>query len=126
MRFSLILLHILLGFTAFADCPNLSGNFLCPAYGPTQPASPMTVTQTETNGVTTYVYAFPNLGTSSSSASSDGLIEDNLLKFCDNDKLYLGEIAGDHAGEVQTHFIDAQGNYVVLIQGKIVQDCVRQ
>jgi hypothetical protein len=126
MKFLVLLLSGCFGMNAFADCPNLSGVFLCPAYGTSQPADTMTVTQAVTNGVTTYTYAFQTLGTSTSSASPAGIIDQGMLKFCDNNKLYLGEISGAHAGLVQAHFIDPQGDYVVTLQGATVQDCKLQ
>lgn len=123
------LFSFLLFFTALNvdACPNFSGKFNCPAYGSSQPASVMIVTQSEDKDrVTTYSYTFDIDPTpSDSKASPNGLIDDGMLKFCSKNRLYLGEISGANAGTVQTHFIDDDGAYVVILKGKVVQKCTK-
>jgi hypothetical protein len=110
------------------SCPNLSGTFECPAYGTQQPASHMTVTQSETAaGVTTYAYAFdiypgdPSL----SSANTAGMMDQGSLKFCNGDKLFIGEVSGPSSGTVQYHYLNANGDYVVVRADHEVMHCVK-
>jgi hypothetical protein len=112
--------------SALISCPDLSGTFNCPAYGTHQPASLMSVYQTETAGVTSYEYVFDfNPAPSFSRASPNGLIDAGMLKFCSATTLYLGTITGTSAGAVQSHFLNENGDYVVIRGGTEVMHCTK-
>jgi hypothetical protein len=113
-----------LALAASLTCPNLSGSYNCPAYGTSQPASHMSVTQTDTGGVTTYSYLFDfSSAPSYSSASVAGMIDAGMLKFCSATTLYLGNITGTSAGAVQAHFLNLNGDYVVSRGDREVMHC---
>ena len=123
----MFLIQLLLTSTlAHAACPDLSGTFNCPAYGP-QPASKLVVTQSTQNDVTTYTYTFdfdPS-HPSSSDYTEAGKIENDQLKFCYDKNIFIGETTGKNPGSVQTHFLNAAGDYVVTRKGKEVMHCVK-
>lgn len=118
-----------------AACPNLSGNYICPARK-TQPSSPMVVTQSEdASSVTTYSYLFQFSPTPAlSRASEKGEFSDGFIYSCDKDGLWiLPEILPEKT-IFQRHFLNEHGDYVVTLgnshtpssQDPITMKCIRQ
>lgn len=111
---------------AQAACPDLSGTFQCPKYG-SQPESKLVVSQATQNDITTYTYTFDfDLAHPSSSDYTErGHMDKDLLKFCHDKNIYIGQTTGTNPGSVQAHFLNTNGDYVVTIKNKEVMHCVK-
>ncbi len=120
-------------------CPDLTGDYTCPAYGDTQPESRMNVDLQSWNGVTTYIYTFedihppgkPNEPTVlEAHYSIDGEIHDDQVFRCENDRLAIFDRY--EPNRVQFHTREkGTGDYIVTFANrdgsdapKIVQRCV--
>jgi hypothetical protein len=114
--------HVLAS-SAGGGCPDLVGNYVCPAYGPNQPRSPMAVSESADGEVTTYTYTFKNLhpdghpndpSASSTRYSVAGIVDDKSVTWkCEGDRLQI--IQSDLAKPIQEHFREkSTGDYVVV------------
>lgn len=125
-----------------ASCPDLSGDYICPAFGSEQPASPLNVDQKTWRGITEYTYTFENLHPPGkprddlvykSKASLDGETdEEGMIYRCEGRRLSIYN--PKNSKSVQQHFReDRTGDYVVVYVSrdgsgtpKEVQRCISQ
>ncbi len=106
-------------------CPQLAGKYKCAAYGAHQPESVLSVSQSQIGEMTYYKYKFDFLDEESLvPASTNGVYDIGAYRICEGDHLKVRSLGPNGPGAMQDHFIDAAGDYVVIVKGKEVQRCV--
>lgn len=105
-----------------ATCPDLTGEYVCPAFGDSQPESPLTVDQRTWRGVTEYTYTFEKLHppgkpreplVSKVRYSPRGEVEDGRLYRCEGRRISI--LGSPDAKQIQLHFRENRtGDYVVV------------
>lgn len=105
-----------------ATCPDLTGDYVCPAYGDSQPESPLNVDQRTWRRVTEYTYTFENLHppgkpreplVSKVRYSPRGENDDGRLFRCDGRLLSI--LDSPESKKIQQHYRESRtGDYVVI------------
>lgn len=115
MKKTTVLLLFIFGSISNAQCPNLSGQFLCPKYKD-QPEYKLYVSQTKIPSGVAYSHFFSFaeiLDITPANATGSG---DGIKATCKDNKMIY---------KTTENFIGNNGNYQAAVNGKIVIECKR-